>query len=199
MKGKLIYIALFLAAFVITTMAIMYFNGLYNNIFAFDFSAPKPQVHQPKTLKDTEAPISLTTRDNTEKIAQPTADTASVKVNIEQPVSEKSQLSTLTDSIKSITAAPEIKIAENKIEEKKPEERPVVKEKVTQTKEYLQWTKKTAGLYEAMDAKRAAKIIQNYSDNVARDIIYAMKKKKAAEILSILSPEIAQRITRVQH
>lgn len=198
MKAKLVYITVFLAAFVITTMAIIYFNGIYNNIFAFDFTPPKPQVHQPKTPKDTEAPTSLTARDSTEQIVQPTIDTSSVKVNIEQPSGENNQLSSPADSIKNIAIVPKKKTVENKDEEKKPEERPLVKEKVIKTKEYLEWTKKTAGLYEAMDAKRAAKIIQNYSDNVARDIIYTMKKKKAAEILSILSPEIAQRITRVQ-
>jgi flagellar motility protein MotE (MotC chaperone) len=63
---------------------------------------------------------------------------------------------------------------------------------------YIKWTKNTAAIYEAMDSKKAAKIIQNYSDNIARDIIYAMKKKKAAEILAELTPEVANKITKAK-
>ncbi|MBZ0199162.1 MAG: hypothetical protein K8H86_04790 [Ignavibacteriaceae bacterium] len=194
MKGKLIYIAAFIAAFVFTTIAIMYLNNICNNIFVFDFSDPKPQVHQPTILKEITAPENLVEISKQQTKVEPVNDTSSVNIKTEDPAVENKQLSSLADSTKKIAAVSDKKATENKVEEKKP----VVKEKVTPTKEYLEWTKKTAGLYEAMDANRAAKIIQNYSDNVARDIIYAMKKKKAAEILSILSPEIAQRITRVQ-
>jgi flagellar motility protein MotE (MotC chaperone) len=49
-----------------------------------------------------------------------------------------------------------------------------------------------------MDAKKAAKIILTYSDNIAKDIVYSMKKKKAAEILAQLNPETVNRITRVK-
>jgi flagellar motility protein MotE (MotC chaperone) len=61
---------------------------------------------------------------------------------------------------------------------------------------YTKWTKSTASMLEAMDPRRAAKIIQNYSDNIAKDILYTMKKKKAAQILAELNPELANRITR---
>jgi flagellar motility protein MotE (MotC chaperone) len=63
-------------------------------------------------------------------------------------------------------------------------------------KEYNDWIASTVKLYESMDSKQAAKIITNYSDNVARDIIYAMKKKKAAEILSNLNSEQIVKLTR---
>jgi flagellar motility protein MotE (MotC chaperone) len=63
---------------------------------------------------------------------------------------------------------------------------------------YKSWLKKTVILYEAMDAKKAAKIILTYSDNIAKDIVYSMKKKKAAEILAQLNPETVNRITRVK-
>ena len=59
---------------------------------------------------------------------------------------------------------------------------------------YTAWTQRTAKVYEAMDPQRAAKIISNYSDNVARDLIYSMRQKKAAAILSELNPETANRI-----
>ena len=86
----------------------------------------------------------------------------------------------------------------------KPAEKPAAKEEPKQVSaskakaeaEYNDWVKNTAGLYDLMDSKKAAKIIQKLSDNEARDILYAMKKKKAAEILAELSPEVATRFTR---
>ena len=65
-------------------------------------------------------------------------------------------------------------------------------------KEYNDWIASTVKLYESMDSKQAAKIITNYSDNVARDIIYAMKKKKAAEILSNLNSEQIVKLTQAK-
>ncbi|MGQ9643279.1 MAG: magnesium transporter MgtE N-terminal domain-containing protein, partial [Ignavibacterium sp.] len=61
---------------------------------------------------------------------------------------------------------------------------------------YQNWLKKVSKLLEQMEPAKASKIIQNYSDNVARDIIYSMNKKSAAKIVSELSPEVAQRIIR---
>ena len=45
-----------------------------------------------------------------------------------------------------------------------------------------------------MDTRKAAKIIQGYSDNIVRDLLLTMKKKKAAEILAEFKPETATRI-----
>lgn len=73
-----------------------------------------------------------------------------------------------------------------------------VVETVKRDSAYFAWKKQTASLYEMMEPKKAAKIIQNFSDNVARDILYSMKKKKAAEILAQLNPETANRFTKAQ-
>jgi flagellar motility protein MotE (MotC chaperone) len=59
---------------------------------------------------------------------------------------------------------------------------------------YQDWLKQTIKLYENMDTKKVAKIIQGYSDNIARDLILKMKKKKAAEILAEFKPEYVVRI-----
>ena len=61
---------------------------------------------------------------------------------------------------------------------------------------YQKWIKQTAKLYESMDPKKAALIIRNYSETTARDIIYKMKKNKAAEVLSELDPVTANKIAR---
>ena len=56
------------------------------------------------------------------------------------------------------------------------------------------WVKNTAKLYESMDTRKAAKIIQGYSDNIVRDLLLTMKRKKAAEILAEFKLETATRI-----
>ena len=60
------------------------------------------------------------------------------------------------------------------------------------------WIRKTSKLLEEMEPKKAAKVLSNYSDNEARELIYAMKQKKAAEILSILDPIFVNKITSSQ-
>jgi len=69
----------------------------------------------------------------------------------------------------------------------KEEELKKIKIQQTTTKKdstYNLWIKQTVKLYEAMDSKVAAKAILGMPENVARDLIYALKKKKAAEVLS---------------
>ncbi|GAB6281329.1 MAG: hypothetical protein STSR0008_00680 [Ignavibacterium sp.] len=62
---------------------------------------------------------------------------------------------------------------------------------------YIKWKKSTVKLYELMDPKKAAKIISQYSDNIARDLIYSMNKKKAAQILQYLDTETVIKLTRI--
>jgi len=63
---------------------------------------------------------------------------------------------------------------------------------------YIKWKKSTVKLYELMDPKKAAKIISSQSDNIARDLIYSMNKKKAAKILQYLNTETVIKLTRVE-
>lgn len=62
---------------------------------------------------------------------------------------------------------------------------------------YIKWKKSTVKLYEFMDPKKAAKIISQHSDNIARDLIYSMNKKKAAQILQYLDTETVIKLTRI--
>jgi len=73
----------------------------------------------------------------------------------------------------------------------------VIKEK-KEKKEYKDWIKKTSDIFAIMDSKKAAKLIQNYSDNISRDIIYTMKKKKAADVLNAMNDETASKILSVK-
>ncbi len=61
---------------------------------------------------------------------------------------------------------------------------------------YEKWVKQTAMLYDSMDPQKAAQIIKQYNDKTSRDIIYTMKKKKAAEILTYLDPVTANKIVQ---
>lgn len=62
---------------------------------------------------------------------------------------------------------------------------------------YIKWKKSTVKLYELMDPQKAAKIISQHSDNIARDLIYSMNKKKAAQILQYLDTETVIKLTRI--
>lgn len=210
MKSYILNTVPFLFAFIVVTGAIIYLNGQYNNIFQFDFS---PRNQATNELKD-----SLNTDTNTDKEAKlnPPAD-KNDSLQVEAAIKESGEvtLKTEDDLIKSADVKPDIKqISTKELEaqlEKKPEpEKEKIEPKfasndLIQTQEskqqkqdptYQNWLRKVSKLLEQMEPAKASKIIQNYSDNVARDIIYSMNKKSAAKIVSELSPEVAQRIIR---
>lgn len=223
-------ILVFVAAFVVVTVILIFMNSKFNNIFKFDFSAPhaisinkndsskvKKDSSAAKQDEGTAADINLPGV-STEEIKKPEENKDSVKkeiANVEtNSVNEKvkKELENKKNSEKKIEPKntkvdvktnKEVKVAQVQ----KPPVKNVTSNKSTNTNKntsakidssYIKWTKNTAAIYETMDAKKAAKIIENYSDNIARDIIYAMKKKKAAEILAELSPQVASKITKAK-
>lgn len=193
MNSKVIYGVVFLMAFLLTTAVIIFMNNKYNNIFKMDFSPPG--------LAD-----SLKARADSLRIADSLRVADSIKI-ANMPDSLKQKMDSLKSSVganENTPAAEHTAAVEKAAVEKAPAEKPAQAEgnkpvsaaKAKAEAEYNEWVKNTAALYDLMDAKKAAKIIQKHSDNEARDILYAMKKKKAAEILSELSPEVAQRFIR---
>jgi flagellar motility protein MotE (MotC chaperone) len=62
--------------------------------------------------------------------------------------------------------------------------------------EHAEWLKSTIKLYEEMESNKAGKLLSALPDDEARELIYTMKKKKAAEILSSLDTETVKRLTR---
>lgn len=191
MKLKIIYISGFIIAFLVTTGIIYLLNTNYNNIFQFDFS-PAIETLSAKENKFTANLDSLKSEmmvelkeellDSITSVAAALKDSGKVIVN------DTIRIVTI-DSTRILTPVETgLTVEENN-----------TTEKIEPDSVYLKWTKTTARLYESMEPGRAAKIIVNYSDNVARDIIYSMKKKKAAEILSLLNPEVANRITRAKN
>lgn len=212
MKEKLVYGIVFGGAFVIVTVAIIYMNSMFNNIFKFDFTPPQASnavaavVDQENTEQIEQEPEEEITDDLQEPVysesEETNNDTAVVKYEVDKSLLdslnilrnkiallEKQQnkknnqdmaddakaLSQREDSLKAVAASESKKMDEKKFE---------------------LWAKETAKLYESMDPKKAAKIIQSYSDNESREVIFKMNKKKAAKILAELDPEIALRITK---
>lgn len=210
MKTYLLNTLPFVFAFLVVTGVIIYLNGQFNNIFQFDFS-PRNQISQQQTdsLKVSENK-NMPTRDNEQKLV-------SDSLSLPESNSDSLVIASLTDQkklsekeIKTDLKELSKKELENQLEKKPTPELEKLEPKFAsdnseqsnsskqqkQDSSYTNWLKKVSKLLEQMEPSKASKIIQNYSDNVARDIIYTMNKKSAAKIVSELSPEIAQRIIR---
>jgi flagellar motility protein MotE (MotC chaperone) len=212
MKEKIVYGIIFGGAFIAVTLAIIYMNSMYNNIFNFDFSPPKMQ-------KTVAVNTAQQTEPQSEEIQPEVIEEEIPEIPAEEEVIEEKDTvvvnnkanKSLLDSLnilrnkiaelekQQITKNKEAKANEIKnTSQKKDSIKAIAAEesKMIDSKKLEAWAKETAKLYEAMDPKKAAKIIQSYSDNESREVIFKMNKKKAAKILAELDPEIANRITK---
>lgn len=210
MKSYILNTVPFVFAFIVVTGVIIYLNGQFNNIFKFDFT-PRNQIHNAhknSTRLNTQKDIISADKKveakndsigNTElaKDSVVNADLTEQKVFPESEIKSNIKNISKKELDKQLEKKPQAEL--NKVEPK------FVSNEVNQSNDsrqqkqdssYTNWLKKVSRLLEQMEPSKASKIIQNYSDNVARDIIYTMNKKSAAKIISELSPEIAQRIIR---
>lgn len=193
MNSKVIYGLVFLMAFVLTTAGIIFMNNKYNNIFKMDFSPPGLADSLKARADSLRMADSLRVADSLKNANLP--DSLKIQLDSTNHTAEVHENAATSATSGTIEKAPaEKSTAESKPMQQENKQIPAAKAKAEA--EYNDWVKNTAALYDLMDAKKAAKIIQKHSDNEARDILYAMKKKKAAEILSELSPEVAQRFIR---
>lgn len=202
MKEKLIYGVIFLSVFVLVTGAMYYGASSYQNIFKFDFT---PVKYDAQPLNPTMLKASLDKKDIA-IIKQELMDSVKAMNNYYaaydmasfhlRDTSIVDSIKTLLDEVKKLkTQQTTPAVATVPVSNNVPEVKNVSAKKDSM---YNSWIKNSVKLYEAMDTKKAAKIILGYSDNIARDILYSMKKKKAAEIIAELKPEIASRIVSVQ-
>lgn len=207
MKQGIIYGGTFLFAFVVVTGLLIYLNSSFENIFQFNF-APKSLVQSSDSTRTdslnvlpSEEPISesdstlahdsilLSSLGGVETIDSLKIDkTDSIKVKQQTEVPDNKKGNEKVDPKNTKT---DLKINQPQIDEP-------IKQNIVQGKEYTEWVQKVTSIYAAMEPKKAAKIIQTYSDNVARDILYNMNKKTAAKVVSELSPETANRIFRFE-
>jgi flagellar motility protein MotE (MotC chaperone) len=190
MIDKIAAVIVFIVAFVMVTALIAFMNLQYNNIFDFDFT-PTQHAIEIKTESQIEE-LSATLRPEIEKHVFDSLkvigfDSLAIINTNKKVIQLEDSIAVLQKNISKLTRETSTLEATNAKNTKKSDSK----------KEYQTWIKTTSKLYESMESQKAAKIILKYSDNIAKDILYSMKKKKAAEILAELNPEIANRITRV--
>lgn len=202
MKDKLIYVMILLITFILVTGAMYYGASSYKNIFALDFSSVEPDSLQTKTEKPAVAENKQT--EQVPVIAKNDSLKNSPVPNrvSPEPADVKISASAFSDSSKALFE--ELRKIKELLEQKS-QTAPVQASAPDLTKKnsmkdsvYNKWIKNSVKLYETMDSKKAAKIIQGYNDNIARDIIFSMKKKKAAEIIAEFKPELVNRIISVE-
>lgn len=190
MIDKIAAILMVIVSFIMVTATIAYLNLRYNNIFAFDFT-PSRQVVEQKTEKQVDE-LKASLRPDIEKAVFDSLkvvgfDSAAVINTNQKVVKLEDSIVVLQNKIAKLsTEKSNLEVANSQAEVK-----------TESDEEYQKWIKETSKFYESMESAKAAKIILKYSDNIAKDILYSMKKKKAAEILAEINPEIAKRITRV--
>ena len=201
---KILNIVVFVAAFLIVTGGLIFFNSIYNNIFKFDFSSI-PNIDSlsvASTVSPNDPSVEL--KEQADKKAVPVGGKDTTN-----NLPSNMQKDTVNASIPKSQATPQVIPIQNKSQnfsvnnQTDPEQQngqETVIDKNIKASEidtiYQKWIKQTAKLYESMDPKKAALIIRNYSESTARDIIYKMKKKQAADILSELDPVTANRIAQ---
>ena len=196
MKEKIIYIVSFLLAFAFVTGLLIFLNSTYNNIFTFDFTTKVQTAAEIKIL-DQKDSTKVQSKDSTIVNVTPEATTAQKIDSLQSKITSVSLKDSNAAQIVSKKLAEEIKpalqIPQTASSDPIKVDR-VDKNLAKRDSLHKAWVKNTAKLYESMDTRKAAKIIQGYSDNIVRDLLLTMKKKKAAEILAEFKPETATRI-----
>ncbi len=191
MKEKIIYISTFLLAFILVTGMIFVMNNKYENIFRLDTRdhlvvlAEKIKQDSIKVVQDS---LRLkTVRDSLFKLEYPDS-LLSKSTGKDDKTGESTPNGVSEGPSRESTAPSSASIAGPSKEKLKAEKDSL----------YIRWKRETVKLYEGMEAKQIAKVLPSFADDVARDLIYSMKKKKAAEILTLLSPEMVHKLTRAQ-
>ncbi len=186
-----LYALTFIIAFIAVTGIIIEMNNQYNNIFKFDFtprSAVDSSAIKQNKLNKAKAD-SLANKGDSLKIAS--SDSLGIKVDSVGKADNKNIPVKKTEVTKPVVLSAGANLANTQVT-------PFINKSKQSDSTYTKWKKATIKLYESMDSKKIAKIILSLTDNEARELIYSMKKKKAAEILSFLNPDDVKRLTRLQ-
>ncbi|MGE5431788.1 MAG: MotE family protein [Syntrophomonadaceae bacterium] len=198
MQTKITYFVIFLTVFILTTGGIVFLNQKYENIFKLDFSPRKvtAAVSSPDSLK---ADIDTTKLQKqwVNKVNQQAGDSLSAvkgSGDTQAIIAERNRQLDSLNKIKNAIAQYDVKL---KSKETELQSTSAIL-KVNQDSAYVKWKKEMVKTYELMDSKMVAKIIQKLNDNLAKDILFSIKKKKRAQIIAEFSPETAVRLTRMQ-
>jgi len=194
-KEKIIYIAAFLLAFILITGVLIYLNSIYKNIFKFDFTPEVQTVNtssNQQSKEQNEPPKDSTVVNKVVPDTSKQVQTSPKKDSSAVALGDTNSMKKVKDKIAEVKKVDEQYA--NSAAEKDITTTSQVNNSKKDSTSYSNWVKNTAKIYTSMDSKKAAKIIQGYSDNIARDILLTMKKKKAADILAEFKPEVATRI-----
>lgn len=198
-------------AFLMTTGALIILNQNYENIFKLDFSPARSRKATLPVSMTGNSPINMAGNEKLDikileaQLKQKILDSldGESKKTVQNTTSQKE--AQLPDNTKSGNKQAAVQNNDKKSQgaseqkkEVKTAETPKDDSRARQDSSYAKWKKEMVKIYESMDSKTAAKIIQKLNDNQARDILFSMKKKKAAQIIAELSPDTANRLTRIQ-
>ena len=216
---KISNILAFVAAFIFVTVGLIFLNSIYTNIFKFDFSPvaisdslsvastisqndPGVEINKQmsKKAESIQEKDSVKSKDDSKNLAKDSAVTPPPKAELIPqviPVSNKpadngteKKTETEQENTRQLAVNEPVPANENEM---------IINNAGAVSSVdtiYQKWIKQTAKLYESMDPKKAALIIKKYSESTARDIIYKMKKNKAADVLAELDPSTANRIAQ---
>jgi len=209
MKNIIIYTVTFIQAFILITGAFIFLNSYFVDIFHFNLALVSDLPKKSEMPLTTLSPLDSLVIKEMKTALIDTLESINKRNNLEPLVGKFVKDSLVIDSLNKFIAQIVKEAKQNPKQDKEVKKGlketakteanvAEVVETVKRDSAYFEWKKQTASLYEMMEPKKAAKIIQNFSDNVARDILYTMKKKKAAEILAQLNPETANRFTKAQ-
>ncbi len=210
MKTGVTAILVFVAAFVVTTAALIFLNTKFMNIFKFNFtpvniamlsSAPADSTassgQEPAKKDSTQALDSLKSiagnlAPKTDSLKTAAQKDNSQGANNSAPVQQQN---TPNNNSQPQGAQPS---ADNKTVSNEKQSDPTKMDSAS----YENWKRSTVGILEAMDAGKASQFLRMYADNVGSDLLYSMKKKKAAEILSKFDMKkdsaLVRKLTRIR-
>lgn len=207
MQTKLIYGLLFFFAFLFTTGLIYILNNNFENIFKFDFSPTKPKVIvKAKESKPKPGGTKIDYGEIKDYISGEFKKEILDSVNALKKNKEKDTVLTAlkkdVDNLKQVNekfekTQKDLAAKDKELQNlKNIQKLQASKDAAKEDSAYTKWKKEMVRIYEAMDAKAAARILQNMPENSAKDILSAMKSKKVAKILPQMNPEVATRLTR---
>ena len=175
-KNTIVYGVIFILAFAGTTIGVYTFNSKYVNIFDFDFRdaakvafADSLAAIVPDSIVVSDS--SLVTDLNIEKEKELEEHYTETKVELDKTSDQLNKKEKELEHLKT------------QLEKKK-------------TTEHEEWLKSTIKLYEAMETNKAGELLSTLPESEARELLYAMKNKKAAAILSSLDITTVKRLTR---
>ncbi len=196
MKKTLANLPAYIAAFIVTTIAIIYLNGVYRNIFTFDFTpiGVKTVIKVPKVKRIDKDSLQAYLLRRIKPEVKTALEKMKPKVVVDTVKTVVLQDSALIDSLRKLHAKLEnIQKYIINLAKKKNKVNTVAQKKNKIDENEI---KLTAKLLESMTPTKAAQVLITYPDNIAKKILAKMNKKKAAVVLNALKPQQVARIMR---